>query len=149
MGEIRYCIKCLSFTDTKSTFEVDGSLLDNNKRIIDIFSGNIMITYYEPYSTYYCDAEYEMLANMIPPEGIQESEEEKSHAASVIMEYIQSSIFAAIKRLYFLCPGGTLAKIRYKILGLNYFGEVIVKTTTIALRRVDANMSTITKIPVT
>ena len=150
MAAIRYSIKCMSFMDTKSIFVVDGSLEDTEKeRVIDIFSGNVMITFDELHSIYYCDAEYEMLANMIPPEGIQESEEEKLHTTSVMLEYIQSSIFAAIKRLYFLCPGGTLAKIRYKILGLNNFDETIVKTTSVALRRVDASMSNITNIPVT
>ncbi len=148
MAAIRYSIKCLSFTDTKSIFVVDGSL-DANEKVMDIFSGNVMITYDELQNIYYCDAEYEMLANITPPEGMPGSEKEKSNAASVMMEYIQSSIFTVLKRLYFLSPGGKLAKIRYKILGLNYFDEVIVKTTAVALRRVDSNMSNITKVPVT
>ena len=139
MSELRYSVKCASFTESTAVFEAIG-LLEENGITTEIFDGNIMISIASTRSTYYCDAEFEVLVNITPKQG-----EKEDDVSNLMMKYILASIYTAIKRLYYVCAGAKFAKIGYRIVGLNAFDEIITNSTTLELTPITSNE----KIPVT
>ena len=143
MDNIRYIVKCSFFTPETAVFKVEG-LLETPDNIAEIFEGNVVIKFNISSLMYWVEAEYEILS--ITPDKEQKEDESKNEIYDLLIAYILASIYRAIERFYFVCPGGNLAKIKYTIIGIPDFEGIIADTTEIKITPVHEPKE---KIPVT
>ena len=159
MASIRFSAQCVSLTSAKAVFEVYG-LLDDSDTVVELFRGNVMMTFNLLARIYFCDAEYEIVGGAASEqagfEGNEEiifddedesseneeaDEEEKENAEHLILAYILTSIYRVIERFFFICPGGDYAKIRYRVLGLGEFDRIISDSSTVKISTAKINFN--------
>lgn len=143
MDKIRYIVKSEFFTSETAVFKVEG-LLEMPDSIVEIFEGNVLIKFNIHSLAYWVEAEYEVL-NLSSDEE-QKDDENKNEIYTLLISYILASIYRAIERFYFVCPGGNLARIKYTIIGIPDFEGLIVDTTETKITAVNEQNE---KIPVT